>query len=194
MRQIAAVFAGVRKETFAAVAREMPLMPGAADAIIALRKAGYRVGIVTDSYRVAAETIRRRVFADFSFSHVMRFKNGKATGRVNICPAMRHPNGCTIHDHCKLNVMLHLMERFDLTASQFLAVADGENDVCLLKAVGQSIAFQGKTRNVRLAANFKTNNLADIPSFLTEESRPRNSRRRNLGGLPENLSDTTVSN
>jgi HAD superfamily phosphoserine phosphatase-like hydrolase len=163
MDQIAAVFAGVRKETFEKIAREIPLMPGAQETIVALKKAGYRVGIVTDSYNVAAEIVRRRVFADFSFSHFMRFKNGKASGKVNLCPAMIHSQGCCEHDHCKANILQHLMERFDMPADNIIAVGDGENDVCMLKAAGTSVAFMPKSRRVRQAARFRTNRLEEIP-------------------------------
>ncbi len=162
MRQIAAVFSGVRQETFEAVAREIPLVPGAVETIVSLRKAGYRVGIVTDSYHFAAETVRRRVFADFAFAHSMRFRNGKASGRVNICPAMIHPNGCEEHDHCKANVLLHLMERLQIDKDQILAVGDGENDICMLRAAGRSVAFQGKSRRVRAAGKFRANSMADV--------------------------------
>ena len=163
MRQIAAVFTGVRKETFEKVARELPLMRGAQETIVALRKAGYRVGIITDSYNVAAEIIRRRVFADFTFSHVMRFKNGKASGKVNLCPAMIHPNACCEHDHCKVNVLQHLMERFELRKDQIVAVGDGENDICMLRTAGCSVAFQPKNRRVRNAAKFHATRLEEIP-------------------------------
>ncbi|HVK59318.1 MAG TPA: HAD-IB family phosphatase [Candidatus Kapabacteria bacterium] len=165
MQQIAAVFAGVRKETFEKVAREIPLMPGAQETVVALKKAGYRVGIVTDSYNVSAEIVRRRVFADFAFSHFMRFKNGKASGRFHICPAMIHPDGCLKHDHCKVNVIHHLVQHCDLTADQILAVGDGENDICMLKAAGCSVAFLPKTKRVRGAAKFKATLLQEIPFF-----------------------------
>ena len=162
MRQIAAVFTGVRQETFESVAREIPLMPGVVETVVALRKAGYRVGIVTDSYHFAAETVRRRVFADFAFAHFMRFRNGKASGRVHLCPAMIHPQGCAEHDHCKLNVLLHLMDRFQLRPDQILAVGDGENDICMLRAAGKSVAFQGKNRRVRAAAKFRADSMSEV--------------------------------
>jgi hypothetical protein len=61
-RKIAALFAGIRREVFEQVARDLPLMPGAAETIVSLRKAGYRVGIVTDAFLVAADIVRRRHF------------------------------------------------------------------------------------------------------------------------------------
>lgn len=166
MNQIAAVFTGIRKETFEKVAREIPLMPGAQETVVALKKAGYRVGIVTDSYNVSAEIVRRRVFADFSFSHFMRFKNGKASGKVNLCPAMIHPESACGHDHCKVNVLKHLMQRFDLPIENIAAIGDGENDICMLKAAGTSIAFMPKSRRVRNAATLRALRLEEIPLLV----------------------------
>lgn len=147
-RRIAAVFKGVRREVFEKVAREIPLMPGAAELVVGLRKRGYVVGIVTDSYRLAAETVRRRVFADFSVSHVMKFRGDKASGSITLCPFMLHPDGCPDHRLCKRNVLAHLLGETGLKATDVLAVGDGENDRCMLEAAGQSVAFRPKSEEV----------------------------------------------
>ncbi len=151
-KRIGAIFAGVSKVTIERVAREMPLMPGAVETVVGLRKAGYLVGVVTDSYRMAAETVRRRVFADFTISHVMKFHREKATGRLTLSPAMRHPKGCSQHRLCKLNVLRHLLDEVGIRSERVLAVGDSENDVCLLRAAGTSVAFQPKSAAVRDAA------------------------------------------
>jgi glucosyl-3-phosphoglycerate synthase len=151
-RRIAAILAGVPRELFESVARAMPLTPGAIDVVVGLRKQGYRVGIVTDSFQVVAEIVRRRVFADFTFSSLMRFKRGKASGNITLCPAMMHPDGCKEHGLCKRNVLLHIVERTGIDPANVLAVGDGDNDICLLKAVGRSVAFEPKTDDVRAAA------------------------------------------
>lgn len=151
-KRIAAIFAGLPKTAFERVARDIPLMPGAVETVVGLRKAGYLVGVVTDSYRMAAETVRRRVFADFTISHVMRFRGEKATGRLTLAPAMRHSNGCKHHRLCKVNVLRHLLEEAGIGANNVVAVGDGENDICLLRAVGVSVAFQTKSSAVQRAA------------------------------------------
>lgn len=56
-RNIAALFAGIRREVFEQVARDMPLMPGARETVVSLRKAGFRVGIVTDAFLAAAVVV-----------------------------------------------------------------------------------------------------------------------------------------
>jgi len=152
-RSIAALFAGVPTQVFEQTARHMPLAAGAAECVVNLRRLGYRVGVVTDSYFVAADIVRRRVFADFTVAHVMRFRGEKATGDITISPAMIHPQGCTEHMLCKLNVLHHLMDRMAITPDKVVAVGDGENDICLLRGAGLSFAYRPRSSAVRAAAN-----------------------------------------
>lgn len=150
--RIGKCFAGVPRETFEHVALEMPLMPGAVETVVGLRKAGYRVAVVTDSYQVVATVVRKRVFADVSFGHLLRFKNGKSTGQVTLCPAMFHPEGCSAHDHCKGNVVRHVCQKLEIGPENVLAVGDGDNDICMLQMSGRSVAFQPKTPHTAAAA------------------------------------------
>jgi glucosyl-3-phosphoglycerate synthase len=149
---IASVFTGVDKAVFEETAREIPLVAGAVDMVVALRKVGYRVGVVTDSYRVAAEIVRRRVFADFSVAHLMPFHKGAASGELVFSPAMTHPEGCKEHEYCKVNVAKHLMAEMGIGPDRVLAVGDGDNDICLLKAAGTAVAFRPKFFAVAAAA------------------------------------------
>ncbi|HYE30249.1 MAG TPA: HAD-IB family phosphatase [Methylomirabilota bacterium] len=165
-QRISQVFAGVPKETFQAVARAIPLTPAAAEAVIGLRKAGYRVGVVTDSYHIVAEIVRRRVFADFSFAHLMHFQRDKATGRVTLCPTT-FGDGCHEHHHCKLNVLEQLKARFGIAPENTIAVGDGTNDICMLKAAGMSFAYQPNAPAVAAAAQYViTGRLDEILNYV----------------------------
>jgi HAD superfamily phosphoserine phosphatase-like hydrolase len=151
---IASLFERVDKKVFEDVARSIPLMDGARETIIWLRKNGYRVGIVSDSFLVATEIVRRRVFADFSVAHMMMFRSGSATGRIRFSPAMLHENGCTMHACCKFNSVLHLSDQLRIPRSEILAVGDGPPDCCLFRGAGVSVAFQPKDSKVAEAADF----------------------------------------
>ena len=151
--RIAQIFTGVPQDEFEQTAREMPLMPGAVEAVVGLRSLGYKVGIITDSYLVVSEIVRRRVFADFSIANLMRFQDRLATGQFVPSPFYSHPHGRQEHRHCKLNALRHFTEGLELSPLQFLAVGDGLNDVCLLRAAGLSVAFQPKHRTVIEAAD-----------------------------------------
>jgi phosphoserine phosphatase len=172
-RRIAALFAGIPKRTFEQTARDIPLIRGARDAVVGLRRAGFRVGIVTDSFRVVSEIVRRRVFADFSIAHLMKFCRGVATGEVTLSPAMVHPQGCPHHPHCKRNAMLHLIEKMGIGPDKVLAVGDSENDVCLLEAAGESVAYCPTTKKVRDAARHVVRgDLSQVLAIVLKEHAP----------------------
>jgi phosphoserine phosphatase len=167
-RFIASLFQGIPKDIFLQTAQEAPLIPGAVEAVIGLRKLGYRVGIVTDSFFVASEIVRRRVFADFSVAHVLRFRNGKATGEITLSQAMApHPQGCAEHRLCKLNVLRHLTGDAGFKSNEVVAVGDSENDVCLLRAASSSFTFRPKSEQVRATARYIIDGaLSDLLAFI----------------------------
>jgi HAD superfamily phosphoserine phosphatase-like hydrolase len=167
-RAIARLLAGVPRAAFEEVARTMELSEGARETIVALRKEGYRVGIVSDSYRIITEIVRRRVFADFSIANLMRFRDGIASGDVTLSPIFEHPNGCPGHPICKGNVLLHLEEKLGIPSSRILSVGDSANDICLLRHSGTSIAFEPKTSEVAAAADFAIH--ADMQQVLAHLS------------------------
>jgi len=153
-QMIAALFTNVDKEIFEETARSTPLVPGAPETVLALRKSGYRVGIVTDSFHIAAEIVRRRVFADFCIAHLLHFRHGRATGELTLAPATIAENGCKQHHSCKSNVLLHLGACAGLEPVETVAVGDNLNDICLLRAADMSIAFEPKSRLVQEAARY----------------------------------------
>jgi glucosyl-3-phosphoglycerate synthase len=149
---IAAIFSGASRKCIEETAHAARLAEGADDLVVGLRKAGYRVGVVTDSYHIAADIVRRRVFADFTVAHVMKMRDEVATGELVLSPAMSHERGCKDHSFCKANVLLHLSERTGVPISDFLAIGDGLNDVCMLKNAGTSFAINTMLTEVRNAA------------------------------------------
>lgn len=154
IQRIAELFAGTPRQTFEDVASQLELMPGARELIVRLRSRGYRVGIISDSYFVATEIIRRRVFADFSIAHLMRFREGIATGRVTVSSAMQHPFGCREHVICKQNALLHLGQQLQINPARLLVVGDGKPDCCMFKSAGVSFAFEPKCQEVADSADF----------------------------------------
>ena len=172
-RCIARLFAGVPRPVFEEAARGVPLMPGAAELVVALRKRGFQVGIVTDSFSAAAEMVRRRVFADFSVAHLLRFRRGVATGEVTLSPAMQHPNGCKQHNLCKRNVLLHVCGQQSLSPERVLAVGDSDPDACMLRAAGVSVAFQPKSAALAASAGHVVHeNLLEVLACLGETDAP----------------------
>lgn len=117
-RKIASCLAGLSRKDIIDATRAMPLEDAAAQRVVALRKQGYCVGIVSDLFDVIAETLRRRVFADFSVGNQLQFQEGKAVGEVAIAPAFLHGESHA----SKWNLLRHVEERLQLPAPRVLAI------------------------------------------------------------------------
>lgn len=149
---IAKVLQGIPQATMIDVATRIPLQEGAIETVRELKRKGYTVGIVSDSYFLATEVIRRRVFADFSQGHTLRFENHVATGDLDICRSMVESRFCCKHLFCKANVVVQLERDFGAHRNEMIAVGDSENDICMLGMTGYSFAFQPKTPRVAMSA------------------------------------------
>ena len=70
--RIAALFRFVHRQQFERVARSAPLRPGVIEFVNRMRRAGFMVGVVSDSYFVAAEILRRFTASDrMDLSHTV---------------------------------------------------------------------------------------------------------------------------
>jgi glycosyltransferase involved in cell wall biosynthesis len=86
-RRVAELFRFVHRRQFEGVARELPLRRGVVEWVNQMRREGFLVGVVSHSYFVAAEVMRRRVFADFALAHTLNFRNEVCTGELRTNPA-----------------------------------------------------------------------------------------------------------
>ncbi len=171
-RAIASLLTGVHIEVFEETALSMPLAERAVDSVIALRKAGYVVGVVSDGFQIAAELVRRRVFADFSVAHLLRFHNLVCTGEVTLSPAMVEEDGCPEHRCCKGNLVRHLQAGAGLVPAVSLAVGRSESDICMFREVGISVAFRPRTPEVETAAKYSIGSLSDLPELASRLAAP----------------------
>ncbi len=83
----ARLFRFVHRRQFEQVAQDMALRPGAIEWVNQMRRAGFMVGVVSTSPFVAADILRRRVFADFAIAHTLQFDGEVCTGEYRLNPA-----------------------------------------------------------------------------------------------------------
>lgn len=165
-QMIAKVLAGIPKNTFEKIAKAVPLKPHAQEAVVALRKKGVQVGIITDSYFIASEILRRRIFADFSVAHLLGFKKGLATGDILVSPFMQIQGGCVEHSICKSNFIFHLRNHFGGHLPRVFSVGNGENDICLFSKSHQGYAIYPQRKSVSDAANRELKFLTDVTRYV----------------------------
>jgi phosphoserine phosphatase len=143
--RIAARFKFVHRRQFERVAHAMPLRPGVIDWVNRMRRAGFMVGLVSDSYFIAAEILRRRIFADFALAHTLQFNGDICTGELKLNPAFQplRPSRGAPPDKG------HVVRRFRRETAQtpweaIWAVGDNDNDLgMLLEAAGSRVLRAG---------------------------------------------------
>ena len=148
--RIAALFRFVHRQQFDRVARAAPLRPGVIEFINRMRRAGFMVGVLSDSYFIAADIVRRRVFADFALAHTMQFDADVCSGQVRLNPAFQpqvEGEGAPV---CKS----HVLRRFRADAGgppllECWAIGDNLNDLGLLRLADRAFAIDPKAEALR---------------------------------------------
>ena len=151
--RIAELFKFVHRHQFEHVARSLPLRRGVVAWVNRMRRAGFMVGIVSDSYFVAAEVMRRRVFADFALAHTIQFRNEVCTGELRLNPAFGAVEGVGAIFPCKSHVLRRLLA--DDGGADWKpfntawAVGDNLNDLELLRSADRAFIVEPKSPRLR---------------------------------------------
>ena len=103
-RRLALLTRFVHKQQLDRVARAVPLRPGVVELVNRMRRCGFMVGVLSDTWIGPAEILRRRVFADFALGHSLVFDGDSSTGQVRFNPAYRPMEGIDVHSNADINV------------------------------------------------------------------------------------------
>jgi glucosyl-3-phosphoglycerate synthase len=144
--RIAETFKFIHQQQFERVAHAMPIRPGVIECVNRLRRAGFMVGLVSDSYFVAAEIIRRRIFADFALAHTIRFDGEVCSGALRLNDAFMARDGEPGPAICKSHVVRRLREDAkEPTIAEVWALGDNLNDMGMLQAADRSFTIDPKS-------------------------------------------------
>lgn len=144
--RIAALFKFVHRQQFERVARAMPLRPGLVDWVNAMRRAGFMVGVVSDSYYVAAEILRRRIFADFALAHPLQFDGDVCSGELRLNAAFMPVQPGRGAPLCKSHVVQRFREdEATPVVEEVWAVGDNQNDLEMLRAADRAFVIDPKS-------------------------------------------------
>lgn len=142
---IGKIFRFVHRSVFEEVARSIKIRDGVVSFVREMRRQGFMVGIVTDSYFVAAEIVRRRIFADFALAHMISFDNAVCTGEVLINPAFVSDAGHSQNVSKKHVLQYFLEDETDAQITETWAIGDNLNDLELLKTVNKAFVIDPKS-------------------------------------------------
>ncbi len=161
-KAIAALFAGLTTKDLESAIETIPFTKNSESTIAALKERDYKIGIISDSYTIAAGFVANRLNLDFVMANKLDILNGKITGKVDM------PLGWDrINCFCKISVCkrYHLEKcarQFGIPIGNTLAVGDTKSDICMIQRAGVGIAFMPKDEEIKRASN----NLVIEPDLL----------------------------
>lgn len=162
----AALFQYLHRTLFERVARDIEIRPGVIEFVNQMRRRGFMVGLLSDSYFVGADIVRRRIFADFAMAHTLQFDNDVCTGQMRINPAFA--DGDSAHELCKRHVLQRFLDDphpppIDLT----WVIGDAMDDLPLMRMANRAFAIDPKAQALRDAACAQTiDSFADLLALL----------------------------
>ena len=142
IKLIASYFKGLSISQLLAVVDEIPIIPGTIEVIKELKKRGYIVGIISDSYDCITDHIKNKIGADFVLANELEFSESVATGEIKI-PSffLRTDKSRCNHNICKSNALFKVAEKYGIKISNIIVVGDSEYDICMVKFAGIGVSF-----------------------------------------------------
>lgn len=152
-KAIAALFAGLGRKDLESAIESIALVKNCERMIKILRERDYKIGIVSDSYSVAAGSVASRLQLDFVAANELEFKDSIITGKVDM-PLGWDRIGC----FCKISVCkrFHLekfADKYGIKMENTLAVGDTRSDICMIQRAGVGVAFMPKDKEVANATS-----------------------------------------
>lgn len=136
------------------VADSIRIVRDAEFVISELKKKGYILGIISDSYDVVTNHLKNKLGLDFSVANELEFSKSIATGEVKVPSAfLRTERSRCNHDFCKSNVLYQLADKYNVDIKNIISVGDSENDFCLVKESGLGISFCSENKYLNYVAD-----------------------------------------
>jgi len=136
----------------------IPYVDGAREVITTLRKAGFKVVLLSAGLSLVTERISREVEVDDSLTNELVVKDGFLTGEVKVNVSFDN----------KDEALRSILQRFDVEIGECAAVGDDETMIPLFEKAGFRIAFNPRDKIVEKHADvvIKSNDLRDVLPHL----------------------------
>ncbi len=161
-KAIAALFSGLTTRDIESAVASIPFTKNCERTIAALKDRGYKIGIISDSYTLAARYVADRLNLDFVMANKLQILDGKITGRIDM-PLGWDEIGC----YCKISVCkrFHLEKsarQYGVPIENTIAVGDTKSDICMIQRAGVGIAFMPKDDQIKKASD----KIINVPNLL----------------------------
>ena len=166
-QRVANLFHNTHKNMFEQVARLIEIRAGVIAAVNQMRRQGFMVGVISDSYFIGAEIIRRRIFADFAIAHWIGFDADVCTGQFKPNPAFLDDQSASQISN-KANVLSQIFgDEIRPVVSDVWVVSSNRNDTDLL--CGATLAFTTLPSFAQRLGFIQITSLAELGDYLPSE-------------------------
>ncbi len=142
LRRRVALLKGVSLQDMERVYVErLQLNPGAAELIVACKKAGMKVLLVSGGFTFFADRVAARLGVDYAKSNELEIVNDLLTGDL-----VKQSWGDICDGEEKRKTLLEKCTLLGIKPSQSIAVGDGANDLPMMAAAGLSVAYHAKPK------------------------------------------------
>ncbi len=149
---------GLPVEVLENIYNRIELTEGAKELIQALKRAGYKVALVSGGFTYFTEKLKNELGLDYAFGNELEIKDGKLTGRIK---------GRIIDAEEKAKIIEELAKKEGISKENIVAVGDGANDRIMIENAGLGIAFNAKDVLKEVAdGTLSKENLIGLASIL----------------------------
>lgn len=145
---IASLLKGVKEKEIVDSIDSIPVMHNADKIVTWFKKNGYKAGIITDSYSIAAQVIAKKLELDFCSANELIIKDGVVTGEI-VMPLGWEKISCPCKiSICKRYHLNHYADKYGVQIKDTIAIGDTRGDICMIKQAGLGIAFMPKDQDI----------------------------------------------
>jgi phosphoserine phosphatase len=141
-KRIALLLKGRTMDDLLDVISNIEMVEDVRSVVDALKEKGYIIGIISSSYTLITNYVRQNIGADFSLAYQLEFKEGRATGEVNLpYYFFGSPESICGHSFCKTNALQYACEKYNVAMKNCVVVGDSADDRCIVGHAGKGFAF-----------------------------------------------------
>ncbi len=132
-----ALLKGLDESVMKEIAENLPITEGVERLMTVLKRAGYKIGILSGGFTYFGNYLKHRFGIDYVYANELEIVDGKLTGRYL---------GEIVDGQRKAELLKLLAQVENVDIAQTVAVGDGANDLPMITVAGLGIAFHAKPK------------------------------------------------
>lgn len=166
-QKIASLLKGIDEKEIIFALESIPIMNNFHNAASVLKEGGCKIGIITDSYSIAAKTLANNYDLDFYTANDLMVDNGLVTGEVSMPLGWDKINCFCKNSVCKRYHLETYANKYGVSIKDTVAIGDTRGDLCMVTHAGMGIAFMPKDDYINKCKYIINRpNLSDIFNFI----------------------------